>query len=125
MLTTLLGAALLAGCGDDDKTGLGGDAAAKTTSTAVAKPAGATTSIRIVDFIYEPDPATVKAGEMVSIANADKAPHTLTEEGGSPSFDSDTIKGGQQGSVTFSKPGTFKYFCAFHATMKGTVTVTR
>ncbi len=80
MLTTLLGAALLAGCGDD-KTGLGGD--------------------------------------------ADKAPHTLTEEGGSPSFDSDTIKGGQQGSVTFSKPGTFKYFCAFHATMKGTVTVTR
>jgi len=126
MLTTLLGAALLAGCGDDDKTGLGGDAAPKTTSTAVAKkPAGATTSIRIVDFIYEPDPATVKAGEMVSIANADKAPHTLTEEGGSPSFDSDTIKGGQQGSVTFSKPGTFKYFCAFHATMKGTVTVTR
>jgi plastocyanin len=125
MLTTLLGAALLAGCGDDDKTGLGGDAASKTTSTAVAKPAGATTSIRIVDFIYEPDPATVKAGEMVSIANADKAPHTLTEEGGSPSFDSDTIKGGQQGSVTFSKPGTFKYFCAFHATMKGTVTVTR
>jgi len=125
MLTTLLGAALLAGCGDDDKTGLGGDAAAKTTSTAVAEPAGATTSIRIVDFIYEPDPATVKAGEMVSIANADKAPHTLTEEGGSPSFDSDTIKGGQQGSVTFSKPGTFKYFCAFHATMKGTVTVTR
>jgi plastocyanin len=125
MLTTLLGAALLAGCGDDDKTGLGGDAAPKTTSTAVAKPAGATTSIRIVDFIYEPDPATVKAGEMVTIANADKAPHTLTEEGGSPSFDSDTIKGGQQGSVTFSKPGTFKYFCAFHATMKGTVTVTR
>jgi plastocyanin len=125
MLTTLLGAALLAGCGDDDKTGLGGDAASKTTSTAVAKPAGATTSIRIVDFIYEPDPATVKAGEMVSIANADMAPHTLTEEGGSPSFDSDTIKGGQQGSVTFSKPGTFKYFCAFHATMKGTVTVTR
>ena len=113
ILAGLLGATLLTGCGaDGDDTNTGGATAP-------------TTSIRIADFTYEPDPATVKAGTPITIANADRAPHTLTEEGGSPSFDSDTIKGAKRGSVTFTKPGTFKYYCVFHPTMKGTVTVTR
>jgi plastocyanin len=29
----------------------------------------------------------------------------------------------QRGSVTFATPGTYRYYCEFHATMKGTVTV--
>jgi plastocyanin len=65
----------------------------------------------------------VKAGRTITIVNADDAPHTVTEEGGSPSFDSDTVKGKTSGSVTFKTPGTYRYFCEFHATMKGTVTV--
>jgi plastocyanin len=113
ILATLLGAALLAGCGgSDDKK------AAKTT----AAPAD---SIRIADFLYEPDPVTVKAGVKIAVTNADSAPHTLTEKSSSPAFDSGTIRGKASGSVTFSKPGTFTYFCQFHATMKGTVTVVR
>ena len=116
ILAGLLGATLLAGCGGD------GDDTNTTSADAASAP---TTSIRIADFTYAPDPATVKAGTPIAISNADRAPHTLTEEGGSPSFDSDTIKGGKRGSVTFSAPGTFKYYCVFHPTMKGTVTVTR
>lgn len=114
VLSALAAAALLAGCGGDDKK-------------AATKPAGAafTDTIRIADFIYEPDPVTVKAGQKIAIANADDAPHTVTEEGQMPSFDSSTIEGKQRGSVTFSKPGTYKYFCSFHPTMKGTVTVTQ
>lgn len=111
----LAAAALLAGCGGDDETG------ATTTASA---PAAATRTIRIVDFTYRPDPATVKVGQPIAVANADKAPHTLTEAGAQPSFDSGTVVGGKRGSVTFSRPGTFKYFCQFHPTMKGTVTVT-
>ncbi len=113
LLATLVGAALLAGCGggsdDDDKA---------------ATPAAAPTdTIRIADFLYEPDPATVKAGTKITVSNADSAPHTVTMQGDARSFDSGTIRGMQSGSVTFTKPGTFKYFCEFHATMKGTVTV--
>ncbi len=117
ILAALLGTALLAGCGDDDK-------AASDKKTA-ATPAAATTSIEIKDFLYDPDPSTVKAGQKIDVTNADDAPHTLTQEGGSPAFDSGTIKGRKSGSVTFSEPGTYKYFCEFHATMKGTVTVTQ
>jgi plastocyanin len=111
MLAALLGATLLAGCGDKADTGTPAPAAA------------ATDAIQIKDFLFVPDPVTVKAGVKIAVSNTDKAPHTVTEVGGSPSFDSGTIKGGESGSVTFSKPGTYKYFCEFHATMKGTVTV--
>jgi len=113
LLAALLGTAILAGCGGDDTTAAPPDAAG-------------TDSIRIAEFLYDPDPATVKAGTKISVTNADDAPHTLTEEGGSPpSFDSDTIKGKATGSVTFTTPGTFKYYCQFHPTMKGTVTVVK
>ncbi len=120
ILATLAAAALLTGCGGgDDEKSTAGTAAATTAA------AGASDTITIKDFLYDPDPVTVKAGQKITVVNEDSAPHTLTEQGGSPSFDSDTVKGGASGSVTFSKPGTFKYFCEFHATMKGSVTVTQ
>ncbi|MDX6678404.1 MAG: hypothetical protein QOE31_2456 [Solirubrobacteraceae bacterium] len=115
----LAAAALLAGCGGDD------DTAAKAGSRAAPAAASATDKIRIADFLYEPDPVTVKAGSPIAIANSDDAPHTITADGAKRAFDSGTILGGKSGSVTFSTPGTFKYFCEFHPTMKGTVTVTR
>ena len=118
ILPALLGAALLAGCGGDDDDD-------RPRAPRRRRRAAPVTSIRIADFLFSPDPATVKAGRRITVSNADRAPHTLTQEGGSPSFDSGTIKGGKRGSVTFSEPGTFKYYCVFHPTMKGTVTVTR
>ena len=51
ILAALLGAALLTGCGGDD------DSAAATSSTM-----SNTATIKIVDFVYDPTPATVKAG---------------------------------------------------------------
>ena len=119
ILAALAAAALLAGCGGDDESSTAG-AAAQTTAAA-----GATDTIRIKDFLYEPDPVTVRVGQKVTIRNEDSAPHTITEEGGSPSFDSDTVKGGASGSITFSDAGTFAYLCLFHPTMKGSVTVTQ
>ena len=113
-LAALLGVALLAGCGSDD-----GGAAATTSST----------TIKIADFVYEPDPATVTAGQPISIPNADAAPHTITDAGsGSGSgkaFDSGTIKGGATGSLTIDAPGSYRYICEFHPFMKGEITVTK
>lgn len=118
ILAALLSTALLAGCGGDDKSSPGASAGESAGSAPID-------TIRIKDFDFIPPEATVKVGQKITIPNADTAPHTLTEETAKPSFDSDTIKGKQTGSVTFQKTGTFKYYCEFHPTMKATVTVTQ
>lgn len=117
ILAALLAALLLAGCGGgDDDTGPAKPAAAAS---------GTTDTIKIVDFVYDPTPATVRAGRKISIPNADAAPHTITDDGSGKAFDSGTIRGKATGSLTIDKPGTYKYICEFHPFMKGEVTVTR
>jgi len=118
ILGALVGAALLAGCGGDEKT----TAATKPASDAPTEP---TKAIKIVDFVYDPTPATVRAGQKISVPNADAAPHTITDGGSSKAFDSGTIKGKATGSVTIDKPGTYAYICEFHPFMKGEITVTK
>jgi plastocyanin len=113
----LMGAALLASCGDDGSS----DGAAKAPAGGTA----ATSKIDIKDFLYSPDTATVKVGAKVSVTNEDSAPHTLTDKAKPAAFDSDTIKQNQTRTVTFTKAGTFKYYCQFHPTMAGTITVTQ
>jgi len=110
ILAAVLSAALLAGCGGDD------DGAAATSSNA---------TIKILDFVYDPDPATVKAGEAISIPNADDAPHTITDAGAGKAFDSGTIRGKATGSLTIDEPGSYRYICEFHPFMKGRITVTQ
>ena len=120
----LLAAALLAGCGDDKTT----EATQQTTEAAKPASDGATEStsaIKIVDFVYDPAAATVKAGEKISIPNADAAPHTITDTGSGKAFDSGTIKGKATGSLTIDKAGTYAYICEFHPFMKGKITVTK
>jgi plastocyanin len=115
LIAVLLGAALLVGCGGS-------------TNSSSARPAASdaptTTSIAIKDFKYVPTPASVKAGTKIAVSNADRAPHTLTDRAAGRAFDSGTIKTGETRSITFSKPGTYAYFCEFHPYMRGTVTVT-
>lgn len=119
LLAALLAAALLAGCGGDD------DAGTAMTGKPPAVAPSTTDTIKIVDFVYDPSPATVKAGQKISIPNADAAPHTITDGGSGKAFDSGTIKGKATGSVTFDEPGTYAYICEFHPFMKGEVTVTK
>lgn len=79
-------------------------------------------AVTIANFEYMPPEITVKAGTEVTWANEDSAPHTASADDGS--FDTGTIEeGGNTGSVTLDTPGTFSYFCSFHAFMKGSVTV--
>jgi plastocyanin len=119
ILVALLAAALLAGCGGEDK------GATTTKAPGAAAAAKTTATIKIADFVYDPTPATVKAGQKISIPNADAAPHTITDGGSGKVFDSGTIKGKATGSLTIDKPGTYKYICEFHPFMKGELTVTK
>ncbi len=122
ILAALLGGALLTACGGDDKTN------AATSGSTASAPASAeqTDTIRIVDFVYDPTPATVRAGQRISIPNADAAPHTITDDApGEGAFDSGTIKGKATGSLTIDTPGSYSYICEFHPFMKGKITVTK
>ena len=116
----LLTTVLLAGCGGNDDA-----APAKPSTPAATADSAVTDTIKIVDFVYDPTPATVKAGQKVSIPNADAAPHTITDAGSGKAFDSGTIKGKATGSLTIDKAGTYAYVCEFHPFMKGEITVTK
>lgn len=120
-LTALVATALLAGCGGGDGATMAKPAKA-TPSPAAAK---TTDTIKIADFVYDPSPATVKAGRRIAIRNTDAAPHTITDGATGKAFDSGTIKGKATGSVTIDKPGTYRYICEFHPFMKGEITVTK
>jgi plastocyanin len=125
LLAALLGATVLAGCGGDDAA----DEGPKTPTGAVAgaRAAAPTSTIRITDFVFDPSPATVRAGTRISVPNDDRAPHTLTEQptSGAPAFDTGTLRGRQTGSFTARASGTYKIFCELHPFMKGEIEVVR
>ena len=52
--------------------------------------------------------------------NGDPADHTVTGEGGA--FTSETF-GPTRFRMVFDRPGTYRYVCALHPEMKGTVVV--
>jgi plastocyanin len=117
----------LAACGDsgDDSTE-GGDTTATTTESTESAPAPSgeaarAEKVKIVEFVYGPDPVTIQTGGKVTWQNEDSAPHTATADDGS--FDTGTIEQGKIGSETFKQAGTITYFCEIHPTMHGTVEV--
>ena len=128
-----LGGATVIGCGSDDEesTTAAAESTSTTESTAVAEegtteePAGgaavATDTIDISDFKYNPEAVTVKAGTEVTWTNSDEAPHTATAD--DSSFDTGTLDLDDKGTATFDEPGTYSYYCRFHAFMKATVEV--
>ncbi len=78
-------------------------------------------------FQFKPNPLEIKAGTTVVWTNQDAIEHSVT--GGTPpsangTFDSGFFTQGQSFTFTFTKPGTYTYFCMRHNSMTGTVHVT-
>ena len=78
-------------------------------------------AVAISGFAFQPAEATVKAGQAVTWTNADAADHTVTHEGGD--FASKTLRQDARFRMVFDRPGTYRYVCALHPEMKGTVVV--
>jgi plastocyanin len=78
--------------------------------------------VDIKDFTYVPDPVEIPVGATVTWTNSDPDPHTATAQDRAE-LQSGTLNQGDSFSQTFAEPGTFDYFCEFHADMKGTVIV--
>jgi plastocyanin len=77
--------------------------------------------ITIKGFAYEVPPS-VKPGSMVTLTNADSAPHTLTakDKGG---FDVEVPGGGTVVFKAPDAPGEYGIICSFHPQMTGTLVV--
>jgi plastocyanin len=78
-------------------------------------------SIEIKDFAFNAPSIEIASGTTVTWTNNDSTPHTVSQSGGG--FESGKIDPGGTFSFTFDEPGTYDYFCQFHANMKGTIIV--
>ena len=86
-------------------------------------PAQAATSktVGINEFKYAPSALTVPLGTTVRWVNHDEEPHTVTSATGA--FASTGLVKDDSFAQTFTKRGTYQYFCALHPHMKATVVV--
>jgi plastocyanin len=90
---------------------------------AVAAPAATHKSVMIQNYAFAPAALTVKVGDTVTWTNMDTAPHTVTVSSGPVTFASQSLQTGQTFSYTFTRAGTYQYYCAVHPDMKASVTV--
>lgn len=84
----------------------------------------ATISVAIQNYAFQPSALNVQVGDTVVWTNYDDAPHTVTTSSGPEQISSPTLQKGQSFSFKFTKPGTYKYYCAVHPEMTASVTVT-
>jgi plastocyanin len=77
--------------------------------------------IKIDNFSFTPQVLTVAAGATVTWINGDDVPHTVV--GTHQEFKSKALDTGDQFSFTFTKLGTYEYFCSVHPMMTGKIVV--
>jgi amicyanin len=88
---------------------------------AVTPARAADVEVKIDNFVYNPQQVTVKAGTTVTWTNHDDIPHTVTSSTGV--FRSKALDTDDTFSFTFTTPGAYKYFCALHPHMTGSIVV--
>jgi plastocyanin len=106
-------------------TAPGATAAPSATTASPASSTGggqsATVEVVMKDIKFVPDSLTIKVGQTVTWVNQDNATHDVVATQGE--FKSDLFGKGQSFSFTFSKAGTYPYYCSVHPTMKGAIVV--
>jgi amicyanin len=89
---------------------------------AAPKPVARTRKTTIKNISYMQPRISVTVGTTVEWTNSDPLPHTVTAV--DKSFNSGLIQPGKTYRHTFTKAGTYNYFCQPHPFMKGVVVVT-
>jgi plastocyanin len=83
---------------------------------------GQKAEIRIDNFAFTPTELTVIAGTTVEWINRDDIPHVVVSDD-KKTFKSKALDTDDKFSYTFTKPGTYAYFCSVHPKMTGKVIV--
>jgi plastocyanin len=82
-----------------------------------------TMEVKIDNFSFGPVTLTVPVGTTVTWTNRDDIPHTVVSTDEPKTFKSKVLDTDEKFSFTFSKAGTYPYFCSIHPKMTGKVIV--
>jgi plastocyanin len=91
------------------------------TVTANDQPSAANAAVNIDNFVFGPQTITVPVGATVTWTNKDDIPHTSVSTEGI--FKSKVLDTDEKFSYTFTKAGTYPYYCTIHPKMTGKVVV--
>ena len=73
---------------------------------------------------FSPVDVTATTGDVVEFTNLDPFDHTVTATDESPvDFDSGALGQDETFTQRFDEPGTYRYFCEIHPTMRGSIVV--
>jgi amicyanin len=101
--------------------GIAGLAAGAEHFAAGAQQKPETTEVKIDNFTFGPAELSVPVGTTVTWTNRDDIPHTVVST--DKVFKSKVLDTDEKFSFTFSKAGTYPYFCSIHPKMTGKVVV--
>jgi amicyanin len=79
------------------------------------------TEVKIDNFSFGPAELKVAVGTTVTWTNRDDIPHTAVST--DKMFKSKVLDTDEKFSFTFSKAGTYEYFCSIHPKMTGKIVV--
>jgi plastocyanin len=79
--------------------------------------------VKIDNFSFSPATLAVPVGTTVTWTNRDDIPHTVVSTDDPKPFKSKVLDTDEKFSYTFSKAGTYPYFCSVHPKMTGKVIV--
>ena len=82
---------------------------------------GRSVDVGIKEFKFAPAALEVPRGTTVTWVNHDEETHTITSATGA--FGSRGLGNDETFAQTFTRPGTYEYFCALHPKMRATVIV--
>jgi amicyanin len=79
--------------------------------------------VKIDNFSFGPTTLTIPVGTTVTWINRDDIPHTVVSTDDPKVFKSKVLDTDEKFSFTFTKAGTYPYFCSVHPKMTGKVVV--
>ena len=82
---------------------------------------GSGAEVKVDNFTFGPDTLTVPANSTVTWVNKDNIPHVIASNDGL--FKSKALDTDQKYSYTFTKVGTYPYYCSVHPKMVGKIVV--
>jgi plastocyanin len=80
---------------------------------------GPALTITISNYVFDPPVSVIPVGTLVTVKNSDSVAHTFSGN----HLESGTLGQDQSFTVEFTTPGTYRFFCAIHAYMNGTLDV--
>ena len=79
--------------------------------------------VKIDNFSFAPGNLTIAVGTTVTWVNHDDIPHSVVSSDEPQVFKSKALDSDDRFSFTFTKAGTYGYFCSIHPKMTGKVVV--